>query len=344
MENQLFNLKKIRELTSPVESLQGKINKMTNLINQFESEKLNVSQYSDNEPFLNQITDITIILESIYKNLKNIFTNNINDFLNLKHELTNKYKNDLKNNLNFFDLNKKHTILIGHSLIEKRNISKILTQISYTSSISVTQWLELFDALNQNTIFLSSVENLQKSLLKNVKKRLDYELKKIPNDTPSSIIEEFERQFNINYELTYEKFLKAIESKLTEEELQAKKELLSKSKQKQKFEELKKKQEVQMETYESYLKLSKKEFERKLRKGKREKLTDVSESGDQKKLELSDEVTEKIEKFKMKFDKKSDKNYLLKEDIDEDPLKIIRDRKKKKEKEYKKFKDHFESD
>jgi hypothetical protein len=344
MENQLFNLKKIRELTSPVESLQGKINKMTNLINQFESEKLNVSQYSDNEPFLNQITDITIILESINKNLKNIFTNNINDFLNLKHELTNKYKNDLKNNLNFFDLNKKHTILIGHSLIEKRNISKILTQISYTPSISVTQWLELFDALNQNTIFLSSVENLQKSLLKNVKKRLDYELKKIPNDTPSSIIEEFERQFNINYELTYEKFLKAIESKLTEEELQAKKELLSKSKQKQKFEELKKKQEVQMETYESYLKLSKKEFERKLRKRKREKLTDVSESGDQKKLELSDEVTEKIEKFKMKFDKKSDKNYLLKEDIDEDPLKIIRDRKKKKEKEYKKFKDHFESD
>ena len=344
MENQLFNLKKIRELTSPVESLQGKINKMTNLINQFESEKLNVSQYSDNEPFLNQITDITIILESINKNLKNIFTNNINDFLNLKHELTNKYKNDLKNNLNFFDLNKKHTILIGHSLIEKRNISKILTQISYTPSISVTQWLELFDALNQNTIFLSSVENLQKSLLKNVKKRLDYEIKKIPNDTPSSIIEEFERQFNINYELTYEKFLKAIESKLTEEELQAKKELLSKSKQKQKFEELKKKQEVQMETYESYLKLSKKEFERKLRKRKREKLTDVSESGDQKKLELSDEVTEKIEKFKMKFDKKSDKNYLLKEDIDEDPLKIIRDRKKKKEKEYKKFKDHFESD
>ena len=69
-----------------------------------------------------------------------------------------------------------------------------------------------------------------------------------------------------------------------------------------------------------------------------------SENGDQKKLELSDEVTEKIEKFKMNLDKKSDENYLLKEDIHEDPIKIIRDRKKKKEKEYKKFKDHFESD
>ncbi len=344
MENQLFNLNKIRELTSPIENLQGKVNKIANLVNQFESEKLIVSQYSDNESFLNQITDITIILESINKNLKNIFNNNISEFLDLKHKLTNKYKIDLKNNLKLIDLNKNSTIIIGISLIEKKSISKIITHISYTPSISITQWLELIDALNQNTLFLSSAENLQKSFLKIIKKRLDHELEKIPNNTPSSIIEEFEQQFNINYKITYEEFLKTLESKLTEEELQVKKELLSKSKQKQEFEELKKNQEVQMETYESYLKLSKKEFERRLRKKKREKLTDVSEIGNQKNLELSDEVTEKIEKFKMKLDKKSDENYLLKEDIDVDPIKIIRERKKKKEKEYKKFKDHFESD
>ena len=78
MENQVFDLKKIRELTSPVENLQGKVNKLTNLINHFELEKFKVSQYSDNESFLNQITEITIILESVNKNLKNIFTNNIN--------------------------------------------------------------------------------------------------------------------------------------------------------------------------------------------------------------------------------------------------------------------------
>jgi len=344
MENQLFNLKKIRELTSPVENLQGKVNKIANLVNLFESEKLIVSQYSNNESFLSQITDLTIILESINKNLKNIFNHNINEFLNLKHELTTKYKNDLKNNLKFIDLNKNYTIIIGHSLIEKRSISKIITQISYTPSISITQWLELIDALNQNTLFLSSAEKVQKSFLKIIKKRLDYELKKIPNDTPSSIIEEFKQQFNINNEITYEKFLKTIESKLTEEELRVRKEILSKSKQKHEIEELKKKQEGQMETYESYLKFSKKEFERRLRKKKREKLTSVSISGNQKKLELSDEVIEKIEKFKVKFDKRSEKNYLPKENIDEDPLKIIRERKKKKEKEYQKFKDHFESD
>jgi hypothetical protein len=35
---------------------------------------------------------------------------------------------------------------------------------------------------------------------------------------------------------------------------------------------------------------------------------------------------------------------LLKEEIDEDPIKVIRERKKKKDKEYKEYKDHFESD
>ena len=92
------------------------------------------------------------------------------------------------------------------------------------------------------------------------------------------------------------------------------------------------------------MKLSEKEFERRLRRQKREKLINVKESEPQKKLELSEEVSEKIEKFKMKLDKKADENYFSKDDIDGDPIKIIRDRKKKKEDEYKKYKDHFESD
>ncbi|MFX1288381.1 MAG: hypothetical protein ACFFFY_07455 [Promethearchaeota archaeon] len=344
MDNQLFDLKKIGELTSPIEDLQGNINQIANIVNQFETEKLKVSQYSDNESFLNQITDLTNVLDSINKNLKKIFTKNLNEFLNLKHKLIHKYKTDLKKKLKNGDINNNHAIQIGQSLIEERYISKIVTQISYTPSISIKQWLELIDALNQNTLFLSSAKKLQNSFLKIVKKRLNHELKKIPIGTPSSTIEEFKQQFDINHDLTYEKFLKTVESKLTEEQLQVKKDLLIKSKQKQEFEELKKKQEEQTETYDSYLKLSEKEFERRQRKRKREKLIDVKESKKQKKLELSDEVSEKIEKFKMKFDKQSNENYLLREVNDEDPIKIIRKRKKKKEKEYKKYKDHFESD
>jgi hypothetical protein len=344
MEGQLFNLEKIRELTSPIEDLQGKLSQLTNIVNKFKSEKLTVTQYFDEEAFLNQIANLTAILESINKNLKKIFTGNINEFLDIKYKLTNKYKTDLKNNLSSINLNSKFTKVIGQSLIEKRNISKIITKISYIPSISIKQWLDLVDALNQNTFFLSSAKKLHKSYLKIVKTRLDKERKKIPNDTPSSVIEKFEQLFYNNHNLTYEEFLKTIESELTKKELQVKQDLLTINKQKREFEELKKKQEEQTETYESYLRLSEKEFKRRLRKKKREKLTDIKEGGRKRKIELSDEVSEKIEKFKMKFDKKSDENYLVKDDINDDPIEIIRERKKKKEKEYKKYKDHFETD
>ena len=344
MENQIFNLEKIRELTSPVENLQGKLSQIANIVNKFKSETLIITQYLSNQPLLNQIKDLASILESINKNLNLIFTNNLNEYLSIRNKLINKYKIDLKNNLKNTDLNSTFTTLIGQALIEKKNISKIITQISYTPSISIKQWLELVDALNQNTLFLNSVEKLHNSYLKILKNRLDKELKKIPINTPSSIIEKFEQQFNSNHDLSYEKFLKTIESKLTEEELQVKKDQLTKTRQKRELEELKKKQEEQTETYESYLKLSEKEFKRRIRKKKREKLVDIKENENQKELELSEEVSEKIEKFKMKFDKKSDENYFSKDEIDDDPLTIIRERKKKKEKEYKKYKDHFESD
>ncbi|MFX0047466.1 MAG: hypothetical protein ACFE8G_04775, partial [Candidatus Hermodarchaeota archaeon] len=108
MDNQLFDLKKIGELTSPIEDLQGNINQIANIVNQFETEKLKVSQYSDNESFLNQITDLTKVLDSINKNLKKIFTKNLNEFLNLKHKLIHKYKTDLKKKLKNGDINNNH--------------------------------------------------------------------------------------------------------------------------------------------------------------------------------------------------------------------------------------------
>ena len=124
MENQLKKKKKIREITSPIENLQGRLSQIANLFNQFKSEKLNITQYLNDESSLNQIKDLTTILENINKNLKHIFTNNINEFINIKNILTNKYKTDLKNNLKFTDLNNILTRQIGQSLIEKRKISK----------------------------------------------------------------------------------------------------------------------------------------------------------------------------------------------------------------------------
>ncbi|NHJ20291.1 MAG: hypothetical protein EAX91_05055 [Candidatus Lokiarchaeota archaeon] len=344
MENQLFNLKKIRELLSPIEQLQSNINQLENSINQFNTQKNYISTSTKNETFLTQINDISNLIENINVNFKIVLTNNINSLLYIKNKLTNKYKKNLKDNLKKVDLKSIHTKSIGQSLIEKKSISKIKNEISYTPSVSTKQWLELIDALNRNILFANSAKKLQDNYLKNIKNKLTNELEKIPNKTPPSIIEEFKAQFNKNHDLTYEDFLKIFDGKFTEKELQIKEELVSKRKQKQEIEELKKKQEEQTETYESYLKLSEEEFERKLRKRKREKLTDVKEPGKQRKLELSDEVTEKIQKFKMKFDKDSNDNFLTKEENGIDPIKIIRERKRKNKKEYQKYKNHFESD
>jgi hypothetical protein len=344
MENQLFNLKKIKELITPIEVLQGKVYQLANSINHFNTQKNDVSRSSKNKTLLNQVKDLSNILENVNENFKNVLINNINELLYIKNKLTDKYKNDLKDNLKKIDLNHDSTRSIGQSLIEKRSISKIITQISYTPSISVKQWLELIDALNRNTLFIRSAKNLQSSYLKFIKNKLEKELEKIPNNTPRSIIEEFEEQFNKNSDLSYEDFLKTIEGKLTEKELRIKEALISKSKQKQEIEELKKKQEEQTETYESYLKLSEKEFERRLRRRKREKLTDVKETEKHRKLELSDEITEKIENFKKKFEKISNDAYLIKEENGIDPLEIIRERKKKNQKEYQEYKDHFDSE
>jgi len=343
MENQLFNLEKIREFTSPIENLQGKVNQITNITEKLEAEKRLISQYFDDESFINQLNELTKVLSNIYKNLENISNNNINRFLDLQNKLLSKYKNNFKDHLKLISLNEINTKIIGLDLIENRKISKIISQTSYISSIGINQWLELIDALNRNSLFLSSVEQLKKYHSNLIDKRLKDELSRIPDSIDSSFSKEFEQQFYLNPELTYEEFLQIVENKLTEEELLARKEFVNKRKEKYEIEELKKIQEEQTETYKNYFKFSHKEFKRRLRKEKREKLTDVIVDGNQKKLELSDEVSEKIEKFKMQFDKNFKENYLNQIDDDKDPLELIRERKKKKEVEYKKFKNHFES-
>lgn len=343
MENQLFNLEKIREFTSPIENLQGKVNQITNIAEKLESEKRLISQYFDDESFINQLNELTKILSNIYKNLENISNNNINRFLDLQNKLLNKYKNDFKDHLKLISLNEINTKIIGLNLIENRKISKIISQTSYISSIGINQWLELIDALNRNSLFLSSVELLKIFYSNLIDKRLKDELSGIPDSIDSSFLKEYEQQFYLNPELTYEEFLQTVENKLTKQELLVRKEYVNKRKEKHKIEELKKKQEEQTETYKNYFKFSDKEFERRERKRKREKLINVILDGNQKKLELSDEVSEKIEKFKSQFDKNFKENYLNQKDDDKDPIELIRERKKKKEKEYKKFKNHFES-
>ena len=73
---------------------------------------------------------------------------------------------------------------------------------------------------------------------------------------------------------------------------------------------------------------------------KRKSLTEIASESKQIK-EVSEEVSEKIEKFKSKLDKSLKEEIYISKVDDRDPLELIRERKKKKSKEYKDFIDKF---
>ena len=344
METELFNLEKIRELTAPIKALQGRVNQVSNLVNNLETEQQLASFYYGNDLFLKNLAQLTKLVNQINENLKIVSNHNINKFLKLKNYLIIKYKQSIKDRLKTIDLDNEYLIQIGLSLIENKTISKIIERITYIPSVSIKQWLDLIDALNQNTLFLKSVDNLRAHYKIILQNKLKKELAKIPSNVKSSITEAFKKQFHITPEITYNKFIQTLEHKLTEEELKSQKELLEKNKERREIEELIKQQEEQTESYDNYLKLSNKEFERRLRKQKREKLTDISDMGNKKSLEITEEISQKIEEFKEKIDKRSEERYGILGDSSADPIKLIRERKRKKKEEYNKYKDHFESD
>ncbi len=341
--NQLFDLEKIKKLTLPIEELQIKLNELTQTSNYVIKNIQTIERDLKDKNLLFQIETVEELLKKINIKLDKISRTNLSKFLDLQDRLIRKYKEKFKDNLKSLNLNEELTKSIGLSLIEDKKISKIINFVSFIPSIEIPEWLDLLDSLKYNTIFLKSVKKIRNYYQKLLKVRLDIELKKVPEDTDPILIKEYRNYFEKTPTLTFDNFMGIIESQLTQQEISVKKGVIKKVREKEELEKLKKKQEEQKETYENYLKLSDSEFKRMRRKKRREKLTEISpESKGKKDIELTDEVSEKIEKFKSQLEKSFDEKYMIQKDDDKDPLDLIRERKKRKEKEYKNFKDHFE--
>ncbi len=73
-------------------------------------------------------------------------------------------------------------------------------------------------------------------------------------------------------------------------------------------------------------------------------MTDISDTENEKTLEITEEISQKIEIFKKQMDKRSQEHHHTHSDSSIDPIKLIRERKRKKKEEYDMYKDHFESD
>jgi len=330
-------------LTTPIEILQAKVNHLKELIHFFESDKQLLVKKITKDDFLSQIEDLTIIMNRIQNQLEKTSTNNLHKFLSFKHALIEKHKEIYRERLKTLKLNQLSLRQIGLNLIENKNISKIIYQISMIPSIGIHQWSELLDALKTNSIFLGILKKVEIYYQNIIQDKLKLELNKIPEDTDLSLIKTYQKAFQEDPSLSFNEFIQNIEKSLTQLELKAKRDIIQKTKDIKELEKLKKKQEEQRETYEDYLKLSEREFERKIRRKSREKLKEITTAPEESdSIEISDEISEKIEKFKSQFDKRFEEEYLIQNDDQKDPIEVIRERKKKKEKEFKTYKKHFE--
>jgi len=281
---QLFNLEKIREITSPIGELQGKLTNLEELFEFFNKNKNSLTQDFMEEKF-NEIQEINNNLTDIYRELVEKTIINTQNFLIFQDKLIRKYKDSFKEDLNSLDLSQSDIVSeIGLFLIKNKDISKIIEKVSFILALNSNQWNLLFESLKHNPIFLSI---LQKSA----------------------------------------KFIKSQKLKLPKRVITEKKEI-------ENSKQISDKQPVP-ELFE-YFKYSKEEFRRRRRREKRESLETIEEKPEIQ-IEVTKDISEKIDKFKFKLGTDFKEKYLIQKDDQQDPITLIRKLKKKREEKYQEY-------
>lgn len=92
----------------------------------------------------------------------------------------------------------------------------------------------------------------------------------------------------------------------------------------------------ELNKYEEYLKYTNKEFQKRRRREKRTNLLELQDKPAVQ-IEMTKEITEKIEDYKSKMKTDFKTRYFIQKDDETDPISLIQDLKKKKEKEYKAY-------
>lgn len=338
----LFDLDKIKDLMAPIEIIQENINKL-NVLESNLNESKNLMEISlKNQEVSKKINELISVIKEIIKSFEFIFHSNINIFLNLHDNLIEKYKARIKTTIDSAKINSRNLKKIGLYLIDKKKISKIPQKINSVNSIGINEWIELVDVMKENSIFQKIIIRFIPYYEEILNQRLNNELQTMPPNVDNNLILKFKERFLENPDITFKEFLREFEDGEQRSDLIKKELLIKRRKERENLEELKKKQEERKDEYQDYLTLSEKEFERRIRKKKREKLSDIaSKENLQGELVISNEVSEKIEKFKSQFEENFKEKYLTKEESNKDPIDLIRERRKRKKEEYDEYKDHF---
>ncbi|MFW9770572.1 MAG: hypothetical protein ACFFEO_00165 [Candidatus Thorarchaeota archaeon] len=344
MSFSLFNLEKIKELKSPINDLQIQLNKLNEIKKKVIEKKKFLNEIFSKDAIIDQYEDLIGIINHIDNKLLEILKINVNLSHFYNDNLIEKYKENIKQKLKLVKIDENLTKKIGINLIENKKVSKIINKVTYISSITLNQWVDIIDSLKQYSIFLKNINKVSKFYNLLIQEKLDKNLIEIPQGTDENLIQDYKQKFLEDPNITFFQFIQNIERRLSTQDLTITREFIKKNKEKEEIEKLKKKQQEQQEAYENYLILSNGEFERLRRKKKRQKLKDVSiKQISEDKIEIPEDVSKKIEEFKSQFESSFKHKKFVEENENKDPLELIRERKNKKEKEYKKFKKHIEN-
>ena len=130
---QLFDLEKIKEITNPIEGLQGNLFELEENHGKFNEIHKNFSEVSHNEVFLDQLQYVAQLLEDINRKMIKLSNANLKKLLVFQDNLIKKYKETFKDNLKGYILkfdedefeNTKEVFLINGDYIKRIEIEYI---------------------------------------------------------------------------------------------------------------------------------------------------------------------------------------------------------------------------
>jgi len=284
IKNSSFNLEKIQEITSPIEEFEGKIKSLEEIFERSIKTKIKITKKFQDSTLLDKIQVISQSFNDLYTNLIEFSNENVKKFLIFQSNLTEKYNKSFKQNLNGLNLKTKE---IGLNLIEDKKIFKVLKHSTIIPSLSSNQWIELIKSLQENSLFVAVIKNV-------------------------------------------EKFLEAEEFRITKKKIKEQQDA-------EVLKELEEKQsELKLNEYQEYLKYSKAEFDKRRRREKRKKLEDL-QAKPETLIEITGDISEKIENYKSKLKSEFNEKYLIQKDEGQDPITLIRELKKEEEEKYKEY-------
>ncbi|MHA1725495.1 MAG: hypothetical protein ACTSYC_11920 [Promethearchaeota archaeon] len=345
-QTDIFDLNKIKNLTDSIYLIQSKLNVINSESNTFIKNNDDLKQSINDPEVLNHLEDLSQLFKKVNSNLKNYFESTLKGFQEFRDMLIHSYKKDLNNKLKNAKGIHSITRTLGLKYIKNKKVSKILRKHSIISSISRSQWLDIVDSLNQNSLFQSINKNFTSFYQSVIKKKIEKRLKTVPPDIQPDLIESFKEKLQNNFSLTFVEFIKSLDKQPKSIDLDLGKEQpFPREKEIKPESQERSPVEKPRDIYQEYLKLPKKEFERIKRRKSRPKLSELlNNESPSKEFKINKEVSEKIEKFKSKLDKSFQDKYLLQEPEKQDPLELIRKRKKEKKEEFQRFIDKIKKE